>query len=238
MKLHYPTFQDLRNGFLGLIYPELCVACCEEFVTPGHCFCAGCITTLPASDMYRHADNELTERFWGRLPLVSGAARYFFARKNPIQRALYNLKYKNQPEVGVQIGKEFGRRLREGQWAKDLAGIVPVPLHPRKERARGYNQSVVFAQGLSEALDVPILHQAVKKVIFTQTQTRKRRLDRYENVGESFTVYRPEQIEGRHILLVDDVLTTGATLESCGLEMLKVPGVSLSIATIAIRVHR
>lgn len=237
MKLRYPSFEELKSGLIGLFYPELCVACGEEHAAPQHCFCLSCMTTLPGSDMYLRRENEVVQRFWGRLPLVFGASRYFFTRKNPIQRAIYNLKYKNQPEIGIQMGREFGRKLRQADWHENLDAIIPVPLHPRKERLRGYNQSAVFAQGLAQSLELPVYQDVLMKKLVTQTQTRKKRLDRYGNVEEAFALKRSESVAGKHVLLVDDVLTTGATLESCGQHLLNIPGLKLSVATIAIRMY-
>lgn len=148
--------------------------------------------------------------------------------------AIHHLKYKNKPEIGLMIGREFGQQLRESDLFKTVEGIVPVPLHPRKERLRGYNQSTMFAQGLSEAMNVPIIGKVLVRRAFTETQTKKKRMERFQNVGEVFAVEKPQNIEGKHLLLVDDVLTTGATLELCGQAILDVKGTRLSCATIAI----
>lgn len=187
--------------------------------------------------MHQHRENEFTERFWGRLRLEGGAAMYHFTRKSPIQRALHQLKYQNQPQVGVKIGREFGRVLLQSPVFRTVEGILPVPLHPRKERQRGYNQSAMLAQGLAEAMDLPVVTGALVRPLFTTTQTRKKRMERFENVGEVFAIRRSVDLRGRHLLLVDDILTTGATLESCGQLLLSVPGTTLSMATIAIAMH-
>ncbi len=184
--------------------------------------------------MYTERENEFTRRLWGRLPLQSGAAFFYFSRHSPVQRALHQLKYHNNPEVGKKIGIEFGQKLRETEQYKTVEAIVSVPLHPDKERARGYNQSAMFAQGIAEALHVPVLDQVLRRREFTSTQTRKRRLERHTNVNQVFAVAQPQAIRGKHILLVDDVLTTGATLEECGTALLSVPSTQLSSVTIAI----
>lgn len=229
---NFPSLRALCSGLLHLFYPELCVACGGDLPSNMACFCLRCRARLPLSDMYRSSDNEFTERFWGRLKLESGAAAYYFTRRSPIRMAIHHLKYKNRPEIGTMIGREFGIKLREtGLYRADL--ILPVPLHPKKERLRGYNQSAMFAQGLSEALDIPVVN-ALRRNRFTQTQTRKKRMERFHNVGEVFTVEKPAAIKGKHLLLVDDVLTTGATLERCGEALLQVEGVRLSCVTIAL----
>ena len=187
--------------------------------------------------MYQTRENEFTDRLWGRLNLESAAAMYYFTRKSPIQQALHQLKYHNQPDIGLKIGRLFGQKLKTSALFHSVQAVVPVPLHPKKERLRGYNQSAMFAQGISEAMDIPALNKALVRRKFTETQTKKKRMERFDNVDDVFEVARPAQIEGKHLLLVDDVLTTGATLEVCGQALLNIPNTRLSMATIAIAVN-
>lgn len=231
------TLSDLARGFLHLAYPQLCVACGADAPGGQACFCLPCRAKLSLTEMHLQRENEFTERFWGRLQLEAGAAMYYFTRKSPIQRALHQLKYQNQPQVGVKIGREFGRLLLQSPVFQTVDGIVPVPLHPRKERLRGYNQSAMLAQGLAETMGLPVLKNALVRPLFTATQTRKKRMERFENVGEVFAIQRPAELHGKHLLLVDDVLTTGATLEACGQLLLSQPDTKLSMATIAIAMH-
>jgi len=234
LHLSFPSIPELWQGFVHLLFPEICVACGQDLPTSQSCFCLKCQFALAPSDMYRSAENEFTDRFWGRLPVQSGAALYYFTRKSPIQRALHHLKYHNRPDIGVQIGRDFGRRLRQAETFRSVDLIIPVPLHPRKERLRGYNQSRMFAQGLSETMEVPFSDSALVRNRYTESQTRKKRIERFQNVEQVFSVKKPALLEGRHLLLVDDVLTTGATLEICGQTLLAIPGTRLSMATIAI----
>lgn len=230
-----PPFRQLFDGFVHLLYPELCAACQSEVPFQDHCFCLRCQAKVAPSDMYRVQENEFVERFWGRLPLLSGASAYYFVRDSPIRRAVHLLKYKNQPQIGRALGRAFGQKLRETAHYQSVECIVPVPLHPKKERLRGYNQSAVFAQGLAGAMGVPVFDKALARISFTETQTRKKRMDRFENVGDVFVVVKPALLQGKHVLLADDVLTTGATLEMCGLAiLLGVPGTQLSCVTIGI----
>lgn len=187
--------------------------------------------------MHLLAENEFTDRFWGRVPLVAGAALYYFNRKSPIQKALHQLKYHNQADIGVRLGQQLGYLLKQSPQFHTVEGILPVPLHPKKERIRGYNQSALLATGLSDILQVPVLSGILTRQQFSESQTRKKRMERFDNVNDVFTVTRPERIRGRHLLLIDDVLTTGATLEACGQVLLETPDVRLSMATIAIAVH-
>jgi len=235
--LNLPTAKEIWSGFLHLLYPELCVACGEDLPAAGGCFCFKCQLKLSTSDMHLLRENEFTDRLWGKLNLEGGAAMYYFTRKSPIQRALHQLKYHNKPDIGIKIGRMFGRKLRNSEIFNSVNAIIPVPLHPKKERLRGYNQSTMFAQGISEELEIPVLSKALVRRAFTETQTKKKRMERFKNVGEVFVVDKPSLIQGKHLLLVDDVLTTGATLEVCGQALLAVPETRLSVATIAIATH-
>lgn len=230
----FPSLAQLWAGFTHLLYPELCVACGGDLPSAATCFCLRCRTRLAPSDMHLVRENEFVDRLWGRLNLESGAAAYYFTRNSPIRMAVHHLKYKNKPDIGLMLGREFGRKLKGSECFRSVEGIIPVPLHPKKERLRGYNQSTVFAQGIAEAMERPLLEKVLVRRSYTETQTNKKRMERFLNVGEVFAVEKPQCIEGKHLLLVDDVLTTGATLEVCGQALLRVKGTKLSCATIGI----
>lgn len=233
--LERPSFPALCQGLSHLFFPNLCAACGDDVPALQDCFCLRCRHKLESTkNMHLEAENEFTGRFWGRLRLESGTALYYFTRKSPIQHALHQLKYRNQPDIGRRLGAELGRRLRQSPLFRGVEAVIPVPLHPKKEKLRGYNQSALFAQGISAELGVPALNQVLLRRMHSASQTRKKRLERFQNVGEVFALHRPEAIAGKHILLVDDVLTTGATLETCGNVLLQAPDVRLSLATIGI----
>ena len=235
--LEVPSLKELCIGLMHLLYPNLCVGCQADLPAESDCFCLGCRRQLQVTNMHTEIENAFTERFWGQIPLARGAAMYAFQRRSPIQRALHQLKYKNQPDVGVRIGRRFGYMLARAGTFQSVQAIIPVPLHPEKERQRGYNQSAMFAQGLAEVLALPVLVNCLVRRHLASSQTRKKRMERFDNVREGFTLQGPERIQGKHLLLVDDVLTTGATLEACGRVLLEAPGVRLSMATIAIATH-
>jgi ComF family protein len=229
-----PSPRQLWSGFLQLIYPELCVACGSDLPYSATCFCIRCKSRLSVSDMYKCRENEFVQRLWGRVPLEAGAAAYYFTRESPIRHAIHHLKYRNKPEIGLMLGREFGRKLRIAEGFQSIDVVVPVPLHPKKERLRGYNQSAMFAQGLAEALDKPLLTGQLVRNTHANTQTQKKRMERFLNVDAMFSLRNPTLLRGKHILLADDVLTTGATLEICGQALLQAENARISCATIAI----
>jgi len=230
MHLLRTALEDL----LGLFFPLLCPACGRRPPVHRELLCLSCQVKLPLTGFHLEADNPFEERFWGRLSLAAGAALYHFVKGGRAQRLIHQLKYAGNRDVGRQIGRFYGRQLRQSRrWAAPEL-IVPVPLHPRKLHRRGYNQSALFAAGLAEAMELPWRDDVLRRRRYTDSQTRKSREERMENVLEAFQLARPKAIAGRHLLLVDDVLTTGATLEACGHQLLKAPGVQLSMVTIGI----
>ena len=228
-----PSPREFCAGFIHLLYPELCVACDRDIPLKNACFCLKCRQKITPFDLSSPGDNEFTDRFWGRLPIQYGVAGFHLSRKNPIHRAIHKLKYHNKPEIAEILGRELGQKLKVTD-IQQMDGIIPVPLHPAKERARGYNQSLFFAKGLAESMQIPVYSKALERKKFTATQTKKNRMERFENVGEVFAIRQADLLEGKHLLLVDDVMTTGATLEMCGQQLLQVQGASLSLATMAI----
>lgn len=222
------------NDLFALLYPNLCLACNENSPAQGEMICLRCQVNLPHTHFHLEKENAFTERFWGRMPLESGAALYHFVKGGRVQDLLHRLKYEGKREIGIKLGEWYGRKLSESPFFKDIDVIVPVPLHPRKERLRGYNQAAVFAQGIGEAMGKPWLKDGLVRRVFTETQTQKSRAERLENVSEVFAVGNAQQLACKHVLLVDDVMTTGATMEACGMKLLALPGTKLSMATIAI----
>lgn len=227
-------FQTVLNDVISLLYPNLCLACREHTPAHGEIICLRCQHKLPKTNFHLDRENPFTERFWGRISIESGAALYHFVRGGRVQELLHRLKYLGKADVGLRLGQWYGDMLRESPHFKEVDLIVPVPLHPRKERLRGYNQSALFAKGLSETMRKPWLKNGLVRTSFTESQTQKSRAERLENVMEVFAVGNAAQLAGKHILVVDDVMTTGATLEACGLKILELPGTKLSFATIAI----
>lgn len=219
---------------LDVALPQICPGCRRHRPPRGQWLCLSCEARLPLTDFHLQAENPVTDRLWGRFPLVSGAAMLRFRKDGIAQSLIHHLKYKDRRVVGYELGRRYGRMLRQSPFFEGIELIVAVPLHPRKQQLRGYNQAAVFGEGLAASMSVPLLTDALRRTHFTQTQTRKSQAERLQNVAGAFALTRPHRLEGRHLLLVDDVLTTGATIESCAHALLQVPHLRLSIATIAI----
>lgn len=225
-------FDDL----LALFFPESCFAC-DGILARGEKFiCTECNVKLPYTDYHVHGATELNplqRRFWGKVPVRYAFSYFTFQNKGSVQRLLHHLKYKGAKELGEHLGHRYGSVLQEHQYHEQFDLIVPVPLHKQKLRKRGYNQSLHFALGLATAMDVPTKADILIRTINTSTQTRKDRLNRWQNVEQVFEVKKPETIVGKHVLIVDDVLTTGATLEACAVALLDAGAAEVSVVTIA-----
>ena len=232
------SMRDLWAGFVHLLYPSLCVACGKDVPAGDSCFCIPCRLKLEPTGMQLQGDNDFTLKFWGRVPLQGGAAMYYFTRKSAIQHAVHQLKYRNAATIGLKLGREFARERAGDAHASSIDLIIPVPLHPRKLQQRGYNQSTMFAQGISEIWGIPVLENILCRQVHAASQTRKKRLERFQNVGEAFYIRREQALYDKHVLLVDDVLTTGATLETCALKLLHNGRTRVSMATIAMAMNR
>ena len=168
--------------------------------------------------------------FYGRVRLKAVTACYFFSKEGKVQHLIHELKYQGNADAGVFLGQELGKTIKEAPLFQDLDYLIPVPLHPKREKERGYNQSMMIARGIAEVIDVPVSDRYLIRSVNTTTQTHKTKTERWENVKDIFVVQHAEQLEGKYVLLIDDVL---ATLEACALKLLTVPGITISCATAA-----
>lgn len=225
--------QSYLADFVALLFPELCPACGENLVAGERIICTDCLYNLPKTNFHQQPDNIVAQQFWGKLPLQGAYALYYFAKGGKVQNLLHHFKYKGMQQIGNLLGEIAGKQLKENPNFASAEIIIPVPLHGSRLRKRGYNQSACFAHGLAAKLNAIVDEDNLIRTHATETQTHKSRFVRFENMQEVFRVQYPERIAGKHILLVDDVVTTGSTLEACGAELLKVNDVKLSIATIA-----
>jgi ComF family protein len=229
------SFQNASDTVLSFLYPQLCVSCNDSLAQKNEGLCLQCQIKIPRTDQYLQRDNVFTGRLAGRFPFETGAAFYRFTKEGATQALIHAIKYDGKRDAAIIIGENYGKILIDSPLYHDIDTIVPVPMHLAKERLRGYNQATVFGQGLSTAMNKPLENFAVIKSRQTISQTRKNRFGRLENVNEVFKLGKNAQkITNQHVLLVDDVLTTGATIEACANELLKIEGLKLSIVTIAI----
>lgn len=225
--------KNVRIGLLNLFYPELCQNCQRHLNNDEKVLCLHCILKLPRTNFHLLAENKASSIFIGRIPIENATTFVYFTKDGMIQHLLHQFKYKGKKRIGLLFGSLLATDLSDCAWIKDIDVIIPVPLHKKKQRSRGFNQAEIFAVGLSTALAVEVKADVLIRIKFSVSQTTKSRRQRLENVTGIFQTRNPHTLENKHILLVDDVLTTGATLESCALELLKIQGVKISVATIA-----
>ncbi len=225
--------KELLGDMFYTIFPDLCIACINQPKTRNGSFCVNCLHQMPYTDHFIIKDNTVTKHFKGRVPLVHGAALLSFRNQGNIRNMLHGLKYKGRRETGNILGEIAGEKLL----ASILFGrpdiIIPIPIHDKKKLIRGYNQSSVFGQGVSTTSGIKMYEKTLIKYTETSSQTGKSRTDRVKNVSSTFEIKSPEVIIGKHVLVVDDVVTTGATLEACCLLLLKAGAIKISILTIA-----
>ena len=223
----------LLNAVVGLFYPSVCAACGNSLFQWEKTVCTRCRSLLPKTGYERHEGNPLAQVFYGKVRLRAVTACYFFSKEGKVQHLIHELKYKDNPDAGVYLGQELGKTLREAPLFQDLDYLIPVPLHPKKEKERGYNQSLMIAQGVAEVTGVPVGTTFLTRSVYTSTQTHKSKEERWQNVKGIFELHHAEQLQGKYVLLIDDVLTTGATLEACALTLSVVPSITISCATAA-----
>lgn len=222
------------DDFLSLLFPRLCVACSQPITFDENFICLNCQATLPETDFHLSKKNPFTERFDGRLPIETAAALFFFTKKSKTQHLIHQIKYDDKREVAFELGRCLGQKLAQQPHFQGIDYIVPVPMHPKKRIKRGFNQADFFANGLSEALQKPVELSVLKKIKMTETQTKMSRLERMSNTEDVFHVTTPSLLSDKNILIVDDVMTSGATLESCANALLEANrSVKINFATIA-----
>jgi ComF family protein len=223
----------LIDDFISLLFPKICAACGNSLWKQEETVCLSCEFHLPRTNFHLALENPVSQLFWGRVNLESAAAFLYFNKGNKVQRLIHQLKYKGRKDIGIYLGRQYGQHLKYSLFFQTVQLIVPVPLHPKKLLQRGYNQSEQFAIGLGETMKIPVDPYAICRKKETETQTKKSRFRRWQNVAEVFDVTNPGSMEMKHVLIVDDVITTGATLESCIHALSSIHGIRISVATIA-----
>ena len=227
---------DLWDDFISLLFPRLCYGCGNHLLRNEYLICTECFVVIPRTNFHLQNDNPLAQLFWGRCLIEKAAAFSFFNRGSRIRNIIHNLKYKGIKELGYELGRIYGLSLKSSGFTVDIDLIIPVPLHPSKKNIRGFNQSESISLGIADATGLPVDTNSLARTKVSATQTRRSRYERWTNVEGIFRVTGPDIIRDKHILLVDDVITTGSTIESCANELLKVKGVKVSVVALAFAV--
>ena len=211
----------------------MCPACGNLLTRNEETVCLTCRYLLPKTEYEKNADNPLAQMFYGQVNFNAVTAEFFFSKTGKVQHLLHQLKYEGNQDAGFFLGQQLGESIKESELFRGIDFIIPIPLHPKKEHLRGYNQSYVIAQGVEDKTSIPIMRDCLYRKVFTSTQTKKSREERWNNVKDIFDVKNGERLKGRHILLIDDVLTTGATLMAAGITLSKIENIKISVATAA-----
>lgn len=221
------------RDLINLIFPATCAACGNVLLNNERIICLSCNYNLPRTNYHLEPDNPVELIFWGRVRIEYATAFYFFNKGSKFRHLIHELKYNGRKDIGIELGKIFGYEIMASDGFRTTDLIIPVPLHLKRLKKRGFNQSECIARGISEAMNKPMDTYSLIRTVYSSTQTRKTRYDRWLNVEGIFRITDPTALSGKHILLVDDVVTTGATLESCATEILKVEGTKVSVVVLA-----
>lgn len=223
----------LLKDIFNVFYPDICLCCNTALTTNEHIICLFCRNDLPLTNFCYETNNLVEKTFYGRIPIKKGTALFYFLKKGKTQQLMHRLKYKGNQEIGSFIGDWLGENMLLSNRFNDIDCIIPVPLHYKKQKKRGYNQVSTFGISLSKTLKIPYYEGVLQRKTATNTQTKLIRLDRWKNVKELFQVENTHKLNNKHILLIDDIITTGATLEACYLALNKCENIKISIASMA-----
>ncbi len=225
---------NMLMELLHLFFPDSCLVCGTHLMETEQIVCLSCSFELPFTEYTDFPDNPFEKKFRGRIPIEAATALLFFRKKGNTQVLIHKLKYHGYQKIGTLFGSLLGKDIQNSTRFQNLDAIVMVPLHPEKMKKRGYNQLTFFANQLAIELQIPVWDDVLIKTYQTESQTHKNKLNRFDKINEKFQGVQLDKLKGKHILLIDDVLTTGATLEACAHELLKVPLVKISLATMAV----
>lgn len=225
--------KKIFGSTLHLLYPHVCSGCGSDLLEKGSQLCLTCIHDLPHTNFAALANNPVEKYFWGRIHLSAAYSQFYFSKTFLIQHLIHLLKYKGDTNIGFYLGEIMGKTMLGSSRFSSIDALVPLPLFADREHKRGYNQATIICNGISAVMNIPVLQGAVIRQYATETQTRKHRAERWDNVKDSFKVVKPAELNSKKLLLVDDVVTTGATLEACGHVITSVTNAELSIATLA-----
>ncbi|HEV3223646.1 MAG TPA: phosphoribosyltransferase family protein [Puia sp.] len=229
MRLRNPIIKSI----LHLFFPYSCCGCGTDLLAENILFCIYCQASMPMTRFEFFPSNPIEKIFWGRVNIHAAAAHLYFTKGSAVQHSLHLLKYKSKKEIGIYFGQQMGAALINSCRFSECEIIIPLPLFAAREKKRGYNQATLIAMGLSQQLKIPVVHDAILRIKKTETQTHKSRIQRWKNMESTFEIRNSQKIYGKHILLIDDVITTGASLEACARVLLGVHGARVSIACLA-----
>lgn len=228
-----PVLKNITNNLAQLFFPHLCAGCGNDIIDNKQTLCLYCNDQLPVTNFHMHANNPVEKIFWGRIPVVAAASYLYFTKGSILQHLLHQFKYKGNKEVGNFLGRQMGAAFMQSNRFSQIDALIALPLFASKERKRGYNQAAVLCEGFSSTTGIPFLNNVVVRTTSTETQTHKNRIERWQNMEARFELKSGSALCNKRLLLIDDVVTTGATLEACGHELLKASGAQLNIATLA-----
>lgn len=230
---HTFLIKDWLGSFLFLLFPRCCVVCGRPLAKGEECICTLCNIKLPRTNFHLQKDNPIERRFWGLIPLERATSFFFYEKGSDFRSILHRLKYGGQKEIGAIMGRHMAAELLSSGFFQGMDVIIPIPLHKKKQQIRGYNQSEWIARGIAAVTGIPIDTESILRRKNTETQTQKSIFERRENVEGIFELQHSEPLIGKHVLIVDDVLTTGSTTVACASCLVDVEGIRISILTLA-----
>ena len=221
------------KSIINLFFPPVCAGCHSFLISNENVICTQCRHNIPLTNHHLNPENEAFKKFYGRIPVEYTSALLYFHKKGIVQELIHNLKYKGQEQIGTVLGEWYAEDLKNSQILQSVDEIIPVPLHKRKLRERGYNQVTNFGLSLSDGLNIRYNPDLLVRNIYSKTQSKKNLLNRSDGIDTIFDVAFTEKDHNKHFLLIDDVITTGSTLEACSHALLKIPGAKISIVCMA-----
>ncbi|CCH56607.1 phosphoribosyltransferase [Fibrisoma limi BUZ 3] len=226
--------RSVITDFADLLFPTLCLSCNQPLGDNERILCTDCRINLPETGQHQESNSQVLNKFAGKVPIQFAASYLYYTKGGTVQKLIHHIKYKGKKEAAKEIANWYGYQLKDkSNWLNVADLIVGVPLHKNRQRQRGYNQADWIAEGLSESLEIPFRTDVLIRTKFLSSQTRKNRIERWENVSSVFAVQNTDVVKDKHVVVVDDVLTTGATVEACAAELLKAGCKSVGILTIA-----
>jgi ComF family protein len=225
--------KEISHSLVHIFFPHVCVGCGNDGIDDDQLLCIQCLSKLPLTNFQSYPDNPVEKIFWGRAAISSASCQYYYTKNSILRQILHDFKYNGKKNIGIFFGQIMGNALIRSNRFNDIDALIPLPLFAAREKKRGYNQAAILSEGISSVAKIPVLKNAIVRTSSTETQTKKSRLERWQNMSGKFEVKDRNCLENKHLLLVDDVITTGATLDACANELLLVKGARVSIATLA-----